>query len=67
MTHLAVITFLLSLSILPQSDAGRTVWDGVYTRAQAERGALAYGYLIHQPEFERISVTSLQTVAPRCG
>ncbi len=43
MTHLAVITFLLSFSILPQSDAGKTVWDGVYTQAQAERGALAYG------------------------
>lgn len=42
MKHLTAISFVLSFAILPQIDTERTVWDGVYNEAQAQRGALSY-------------------------
>jgi quinoprotein glucose dehydrogenase len=42
LTPLAAIALALPTIALSQG-AGRTVWSGVYTQAQADRGAAAYG------------------------
>jgi mono/diheme cytochrome c family protein len=38
----AAFTALVFLAVLAAQDASRSVWDGVYTEAQAKRGAALY-------------------------
>ena len=41
-TSCCVVFVVAAVITAAAQDAGRTVWDGVYTAAQAERGRMAY-------------------------
>ncbi|HXH24398.1 MAG TPA: cytochrome c [Vicinamibacterales bacterium] len=52
-THAPLLLLTLTLTTLAAAQSGRTVWDGVYTEAQASRGEALYRKVCahcHQPD-----------------